>query len=125
MIGFRDAILKTWIDQHAFLFPNLTLAFPALFPTHTFRLSQFVWAMSTVWSRAVDITPPRSQSGGGGDASIIRLLVPLLDMVNHGYGDGVLEVTYDQTSGGTVHVFAKSAFRLGWEIRFNYGDKPR
>lgn len=155
LIGFRDAVLKGWSDQRAALVPSLTRQFPHLFPEQHFRASRFVWAMACVWSRAAEIPvsaadrPADGPAGGGGSrARSMRVVVPLLDMFNHGYeyradgdGDGGWERGGDGGGGGggaaaalkpvfyasrgMVVVKAGVSFPgPGYEIRFNYGHKP-
>ena len=126
LVGFRDAVLEGWNKQREALVPNLTKQFPELFPEHHFRASRWVWAMACVWSRAADISV-----GGGKTHSgrALRVMVPFLDMVNHGYEHGgdeisALKPTWDASRGMVV---IKSGVPLpgpGKEVRFNYGDKP-
>lgn len=123
VIGFRDEVLRGWTEQRDALFPALTERYPELFPEQHFRASRWVWAMSTVWSRAAHVP--------AGNGRTLLAMVPLFDMFNHGYdrGDGssspaAIETRWDPTSG-TIAVRSTFGFPgPGHEARFNYGDKP-
>ena len=123
LVGFRDAVLRAWTEQRDALFPALTERYPELFPEQHFRTSRWVWAMSTVWSRAAHVP--------AGNGRTLLAMVPLFDMFNHGYGRGdgssspaAIETRWDPTSGAIV---VRSTYGFpgpGHEARFNYGDKP-
>ena len=133
LVGFRDAVLKGWMAERDALFPGLTRAFPDAFPEEHFRASNWAWAMSVVWSRAAHVPV----AGERKKKKTILALVPLFDMINHGYARGAgagsrpepddapaVSVAFDDARGAVV-VSAGVAFAgPGEEIRFNYGEKP-
>ena len=97
----RRAVLRAWTEQRDALFPALTERYPELFPEQHFRTSRWVWAMSTVWSRAAHVP--------AGNGRTLLAMVPLFDMFNHGYGRGdgssspaAIETRWDPTSGAIV-----------------------
>jgi len=148
VIGFRDSILKKWRDEHDALFPELTLRYPDLFPETHFRMSSWAWAMSIVWSRAARV--PVADAGGRNgsrrnakssvkpEQRTILALVPLFDMINHGYARGTgigsrpamsdapaITIEFAPSETGVVFVNAGDGFPgPDHEIRFNYGEKP-
>ena len=140
LVGFRDAVLNGWMAERETLFPGLTLAFPDSFPEEHFRASNWAWAMSVVWSRAAHVPVAGATLGHEKRSSktkkTILALVPLFDMINHGYARGTgggsrpesddapaVSVAFNETRGAVV-VSAGVAFGAGEEIRFNYGEKP-
>ena len=140
LVGFRDAVLKGWMAERDALFPGLTRAFPDAFPEEHFRASNWAWAMSVVWSRAAHVPVAGATLGHEKRSSktkkTILALVPLFDMINHGYARGTgggsrpesddapaVSVAFNETRGAVV-VSAGVAFGAGEEIRFNYGEKP-
>ena len=145
LVGFRDAVLRGWIAERDALFPELSRAFPDAFPEEHFRASNWAWAMSIVWSRAAHVpvagttrSPPRnSKASKASNAKTILALVPLFDMINHGYARGTgigsrhaaddapaVTISFVESRGAVV-VSAGVPFRgPGEEIRFNYGEKP-
>ena len=98
LVGFRDAVLRGWIAERDALFPELSRAFPEAFPEEHFRTNNWVWAMSIVWSRAAHVpvagttrSPPTrdpKEKAPRTNAKTILALVPLFDMINHGYARG-------------------------------------
>jgi histone-lysine N-methyltransferase SETD3 len=145
LVGFRDAVLSGWMAERETLFPKLTNAFPETFPEQHFRAANWAWAMSIVWSRAAHVpvagttrSPPRnSKASKASNAKTILALVPLFDMINHGYARGTgigsrhaaddapaVTISFVESRGAVV-VSAGVPFRgPGEEIRFNYGEKP-
>ena len=57
----------------------------SLFGAPAFTAEEYHWAMGTVWSRAFGVDDDAS---GGGGAKYVRMLVPLIDMINHKPGVG-------------------------------------
>ena len=147
LVGFRDAVLRGWIAERDALFPELSRAFPDAFPEEHFRTNNWVWAMSIVWSRAAHVpvagttrSPPTrdpKEKASRTNAKTILALVPLFDMINHGYARGTgigsrhaaddapaVTISFVESRGAVV-VSANVPFRgPGEEIRFNYGEKP-
>ena len=147
LVGFRDAVLRGWIAERDALFPELSRAFPDAFPEEHFRASNWAWAMSIVWSRAAHVpvagttrSPPTrdpKEKASRTNAKTILALVPLFDMINHGYARGTgigsrhaaddapaVTISFVESRGAVV-VSAGVPFRgPGEEIRFNYGEKP-
>jgi hypothetical protein len=136
LVGFRDAVLSGWIAERDTLFPKLTNAFPETFPEQHFRAANWAWAMSIVWSRAAHV-PVAGRTLRGETKPTILALVPLFDMINHGYARGAgsgsrpalndapaVSISFVESRGEVV-VSAGDAFGgPGEEIRFNYGEKP-
>lgn len=152
-LGFRDAVLRGWLAQRNKLFPVLSQRYPYLFPEQHFGVKNWVWAMSIVWSRAAPVTvdngerfergnngkskSSRNRDADGSPKQTLLALVPLFDMVNHGWarGDGsgtrphgndasAVSVKFNQRTG-LVTVTANDAFPgPGFEVRVNYGEKP-
>jgi len=153
LIGFRDAVLKGWTTQRDALFPKLTQKFPSLFPEEHFRTERWAWAMAIVWSRAADVPVPRPEAifpSGDDKSRELRVIVPLFDMINHGYDHapvtpgGVKGGGGEGREKGGVGVDDSPALIPSWdpsrrmvairagvpfpgpnyEVRFNYGAKP-
>lgn len=136
LVGFRDAVLRGWIAERDTLFPKLTNAFPETFPEQHFRAANWAWAMSIVWSRAAHV-PVAGRTLRRDKKTTILALVPLFDMINHGYARGAgsgsrpalndapaVSISFVESRGEVV-VSAGDAFGgPGEEIRFNYGEKP-
>jgi len=136
LIGFRDAVLRGWMAERDTLFPKLTNAFPETFPEQHFRAANWAWAMSIVWSRAAHV-PVAGRTLRRETRTTILALVPLFDMINHGYARGAgvgsrpafndapaVSISFVESRGEVV-VSAGDAFGgPGEEIRFNYGEKP-
>jgi histone-lysine N-methyltransferase SETD3 len=136
LVGFRDAVLRGWMAERETLFPKLTNAFPETFPEQHFRAANWAWAMSIVWSRAAHV-PVAGRTLRGETKPTILALVPLFDMINHGYARGAgsgsrpalndapaVSISFVESRGEVV-VSAGDAFGgPGEEIRFNYGEKP-
>lgn len=149
IVGFRDSVLKGWQEQRNLLFPVLTDKYPNLFPEQHFGVKKWTWAMSIVWSRAAHVqvekfpnefqTIKEKNTNTGGDIKpqTLLALVPLFDMVNHGYaqGDGsgsrpqqndapTISVTFQQWKGSIMVTNNDNLPGPNFEVRFNYGEKP-
>ena len=136
LVGFRDSVLRGWMAERETLFPGLTRAFPETFPEEHFRAANWAWAMSIVWSRAAHV-PVAGRTERRETKKTILVLVPLFDMINHGYARGAgggsrpafndapaVSIRFVESRGEVV-VSAGDAFGgPGEEIRFNYGEKP-
>eukprot|EP00742_Colponemidia_sp_Colp-10_P008041 GILJ01008676.1.p1 GENE.GILJ01008676.1~~GILJ01008676.1.p1 ORF type:complete len:394 (-),score=42.18 GILJ01008676.1:47-1228(-) len=73
-------------------------------------IREYKWALSTIWSRALDLTI---------DDKIVRCLVPFADMLNHKPGSAVTHF-FDNDSKG-LRVKALTSFRAGEEVCLDYG----
>jgi hypothetical protein len=83
----------------------LTEAHPAMFPAERFTIDEVAWAVSVVLSRSYGLAT------ADGTASV---LVPMLDMLNHGNVHTRFGVTED---AGIFHIVARDAFSRGQEVR--------
>ncbi|KAG4424591.1 hypothetical protein IFR04_002301 [Cadophora malorum] len=85
-----------------------------LFPRDKFTIEDYKWALSTVWSRAMDFKLPHGDS--------IRLLAPFADMVNHSHEVKQCHV-YDAFSGN-LSILAGKKYEPGDQLFINYGPIP-
>lgn len=63
----------------------------SVFGVPAFTADEYHWAMGTVWSRAFGVHESASESAGAASApddDYVRMLVPLVDMINHKPGVG-------------------------------------
>lgn len=58
------------------IFKKLFKKYPNEFKKRTYKLSDFKWALSTIWSRAIDVKI---------NGKLKRILVPMMDMFNHSF----------------------------------------
>lgn len=83
------------------------------------------WAMKVVHSRAV-VVPPGGFAGGwrrGGGSAIGKrfALVPVVEMMNHGIGEGVVRVRFDEVGGKFEIVAGRTGIRGSGQLLVNYG----
>eukprot|EP00177_Eucheuma_denticulatum_P005011 GFKZ01009131.1.p1 GENE.GFKZ01009131.1~~GFKZ01009131.1.p1 ORF type:complete len:506 (+),score=87.18 GFKZ01009131.1:308-1825(+) len=83
------------------------------------------WALKVVHSRAV-VVPPGGFAGGwrrGGGSAVGRrfALVPVVEMMNHGVGEGVVRVRFDEAGGTFELVAGAKGVNGGGQLLVSYG----
>lgn len=76
-----------------------------MFPPTLFTLNDFAWAMSIILSRSYALS--------AADGSAVTVLVPMLDMLNHGPVQTRFGVT---DAEGIFHIVARDPFSKGAEV---------
>lgn len=99
-------------DYHQ-LYKNLFSKHPDLFPSNKFTQNDYMWALCTIWSRAMDFQLPEKQ---------FRCIAPFADMFNHS-SDAKLCHIYDPQSDN-LRILAEKDYSSGEQIFINYGAVP-
>jgi hypothetical protein len=76
----------------------------------------YVWALSTIWSRFVTIDRKDRASG---ETRRLRCMVPLFDLMNHAPGSGASHF-FDEASDSAV-LYTADAIPAGAQLMLNYG----
>ncbi|KAI9338074.1 hypothetical protein DFJ73DRAFT_587145 [Zopfochytrium polystomum] len=104
-------------DDYAALAAGLFARRPDVFPVAAgFALDDYMWALFTVWSRAMDFS-----TGGGGDGGDgpLRAIAPLLDMANHSFA--VPQCHAYDPAAQCIKIVAGTNYKKGDQIFINYG----
>ncbi|CAJ0765484.1 12967_t:CDS:2 [Entrophospora sp. SA101] len=100
-------------DDYLQLFNNLFSKHPDIFPLEKFTQNDYIWALCTVWSRAMDFQLPDKQ---------FRCIVPFADLLNHSFDVQLCHI-YDSKSGN-LRVVAGKDYAIGEQVFINYGPVP-
>ncbi|CAG8681342.1 12167_t:CDS:2, partial [Acaulospora morrowiae] len=84
-----------------------------LFPLNKFTKNDYMWALCTIWSRAMDFQLPDKQ---------FRCIAPFADMFNHSLNVQLCHI-YDPQSGN-LQVLAGKDYSSGEQVFINYGAVP-
>ncbi len=114
------AVKQQLREQFGRIVSELFLAHPALFPLDSaaFSLREYKWAMSLVWSRAMDFSTGTEGALLTSRDHGLRAIVPFADLFNTDFSGPVSHwfVVKEQA----VHVLAKQAFAAGEQVFINY-----
>ncbi|XP_013381283.1 histone-lysine N-methyltransferase setd3 [Lingula anatina] len=90
------------------------MRFPKVLPLKSYSYDIYLWALATIWSRAMDFQV--------NDETVGRYIVPVADMFNTDPHSEVCH--FYNVANNTIGIMANKDYQAGEQVFINYGEVP-